>query len=877
MLLQDEWPASKKKASGFVHEWVRHQSEVHPERAAIVDKNGRPISYGRLMQRSSRLRGQLLGLGVGPDRPVAVLMSRSPQLFVAMLAVLGAGGVYAPIDPSLPRKRIAAMLENLHPAAIVADEDASGWDLPALVVGSGEDAAPLLNARFPRPFLRPRHLAYVLYTSGSTGPPKGVGMSHRGLTRLIRWQIAQGPPGLATLQFTSLGFDVTFQEVFSALCTGGALFLLPDEVRRDPERLLYQLKEKSIQRLFLPYVALQQLAKASQRLGLVPDSLRHVITAGERLIITKPIARFFQALPECRFDNHYGPTEAHLVTSYTLAGKPSAWPPLPPIGSPVDDVALYNLDPNLVPVKPGQTGELFVGGEGVGRGYLEAPAETARRFLPDPFSEGQGARMYRTGDLARVDTKGLFHFLGRSDAQVKINGFRVEPAEVEKALTDHPAVGEAAVLARPLAEDVSALVAFLVVHGERVSDVEVLGHLRSLLPSYMIPARLVQLEALPQTSSGKIDRLALQELELPPMDGDVSTGDSLAEAIRRIWERILGHDQLALDDDFFDVGGDSLLAAWAVTEIGQLVGSEIELSFLLHNSTVAELARALDTREFRREGLELRSEVVTIRPGPPKRPLLFVHPLGGELLAYRELAHAIRSPFRILGLRWHCGEQGDPACMGSIEEMAKVHFTQLRAVQPRGPYRLAGWSFGGVLAFELARQLTGCGERVDFLGLIDANPLRDPITGLRIAESPHLDLLTEALQKIETGTVGAGDGKNGLSRFFADPAWNGLLGNNIPQGLQAAHLKKNLRVARDSMGAAMKYRPLPFDGAVDLFQPTGSSQAVQDSLAVELHKIVLGPMRIHAVPGDHCSILRQPLAASTARALDEALSSIRSG
>lgn len=856
----------------FVHELVQQWANVHPERQALGEETGPGLSYGELVARSARLSRRLRALGVGAGQRVAVWMDRSVEMIVALLATLEAGGAYVPIDPAYPLPRVRAMLDNVGAVVLI-----SNLEVPTSLVeagpklvhpGTAADDTDLNDTDEPAP-ARPlalTDLAYVLYTSGSTGAPKGVAMSHRGLSRLIRWQLSDGPPGLTTLQFTPICFDVKFQEIFATLCTGGTLFIASDSLRRDPERLLATLNDRAIERLFLPYVALQQLAKAAQRMRLVPHALKHVITAGERLVITDAIAEFFRSIPGCRLDNHYGPTEAHLVTSFTLGPDPAAWPTLPPIGRPVGGVTVYNLDADLRPVGLGELGELYVAGDGLAEGYLGAPELTRERFLPDPKSGVLDARMYKTGDVVRSDPDGVLHFIGRADDQIKVRGYRVEPAEVARALTNHPRVKEAAVGLRTIAEDLDALVGYVVVDGAPVTAGELARHVRSLLPSYMVPSRFVFLDALPLTPTGKVDQRLLSQLALPSTEAEDQTGKSPIELVRAIWERVLGHDEIELDDDFFDVGGDSLLATWVVTELGQLVGQELELSILLQDSTIAGLARILKERApAARPGQT--SEIITLRPGPAQRPLYLVHPLGGEILVYRELARALKSKLRVLGLRWRPTERG-PA--RTLQQVAAIHLAQVRAIQPSGPYLLAGWSFGGVLAYELAQQLLAAGERVAFLGLIDANPVRDPILGSLTRETPHFELLTGLLADLEHRQA-LGEAAGDLSQFMSEPSLRGLLGDAIPEGVTAAHLQKNLLITRDNVWAAMNYRACPYAGPIDLFQAAASAPALQESLAAELKQLSQGPLRLHLVAGDHNSILRAPLVEALASAMDSAL------
>src|SRR5215813_8676807 len=556
---------TKESAFTFVQEAVRKQGTIHPHRPAVIDQAGNAVDYEELCARSQRLAQQLRQLGIKPDDRVAIWMDRSIDFIVSIVGVLEAGAAYVPIDTSFPEERVLLILENSGARVLITDLEACEKVRAKLTVitpsCSEVEATPETATR-----LDSDNLAYVIYTSGSTGVPKGVAMSHRGLSRLIHWQLDDGPKGLTTLQFTPVCFDVTLQEVFSTLCSGGALVLAAEDWRRNPKLLLSELTEKKIERLFLPYVALQQLAKAAERDGSRPETLHHVITAGEQLIVTEAIARFFSA-PECRLENQYGPTEAHLVTSFNLPADSAAWPKLPPIGAAVTDVNLYILDDKLDRVPAGAPGELYVGGGGLARCYVNAPELTAERFVPNPFSSESGARMYKTGDVVRVTEGGLLDFIGRVDQQIKVRGFRVEPAEVELAITTHPLVQQAAVRLQTVADDVNVLVGYVVTGGNQLTALDLSEYLEKSLPDYMVPSRFVFLESLPLTSTGKVDQQKLSEICLRPFADDSPPAESSRfEMLRAIWERVLGHEEFELEDDFFEIGGDSLLATWVVTE-----------------------------------------------------------------------------------------------------------------------------------------------------------------------------------------------------------------------------------------------------------------------------------------------------------------------
>lgn len=436
-----------------VHLLVDRIARQMPD-APAVSFDGIVIPYGVLNRRANALARHLQSLGVGPDVVAGICLDRSIELIVGILAVLKAGGAYAPLDPAYPKDRLDYMLRDSSARALLTSRRISSipHDSGATLVylddaetisaeGAAEDDVT------PESGAGMEHLAYVIYTSGSTGKPKGVAMPHRPLANLIAWQIAVSGVGAGqrTLQFTSPSFDVSFQEIFATLCAGGELVLVSDLTRRDPRALLHLLREREVARLFLPFVALQQLAVTGATDPDLP-ALREVITAGEQLRITPALAQWFTRHPQCSLHNHYGPAEAHVVTAHTLEGRPSDWPALPPIGAPLPNIDILLLDEEKKPVPLGTPGEIFIGGVCVARGYLNRPELSAERFVSHPLRAG-GGLVYRTGDLGRELADGTIEFLGRADDQVKIRGFRVEPGEIETVLLQHPHVRQAAVVA----------------------------------------------------------------------------------------------------------------------------------------------------------------------------------------------------------------------------------------------------------------------------------------------------------------------------------------------------------------------------------------------------------------------------------------------
>ncbi|HEV2735235.1 MAG TPA: amino acid adenylation domain-containing protein, partial [Longimicrobiaceae bacterium] len=502
------------------------------------------------------------------------------------------------LDPRYPAERLAFMLADAGARVLVTQESLAGA-LPrtrARTLRMDAEAADLASecGERPRGGASPESLAYVVYTSGSTGTPKGVAMPHRPLVNLLAWHLRHGSGPLRTLQFTTLGFDVSFQEVFSCWCAGGTLVLTDEETRQDPAALLRQVEREGVERLFLPFAALQQLAETAESLGLRPASLREVVTAGEQLRATDAVRGWFGALG-IPLHNHYGPSETHVVTAHVLAGGAAGWPLLAPIGRPVANARCYVLDAAGEPAPLGAPGELFLGGDAVARGYLGRPGMTAGRFLPDPFAAEPGARMYRSGDRARWTAAGVLEFLGRVDDQVKVRGFRIEPGEVEAALERHPEVREAVVVVREDEPGDRRLVGYVVPADGAVAASALRGWLGERLPEYMVPSAVVVLERFPLTPSGKVARRAL-----PAPDGADQAAEYVAprtpteETLAAVWAEVLRRERVGAHDDFFALGGHSLLATRVVSRLRAALGVELELRTLFEAPTLAGLAERVD-------------------------------------------------------------------------------------------------------------------------------------------------------------------------------------------------------------------------------------------------------------------------------------------
>jgi amino acid adenylation domain-containing protein len=581
-------------APALVHEAFEQQAAAHPERIAL-ELDGAQLSYRALNEQANRLARHLCRLGVEPDARVAICSERSLAMVVAVLATLKAGGACVPLDPTLPDERLAQMLRDSEPVVVLSQRGlVERLDATSVLLDEAEPAWANLSAANLHAVelgLRPEHLAYVIYTSGSTGVPKGVAMPHRGLVNLLAWQREQLPEPARTLQFAALGFDVAFQEIFSTLACGGTLVLLHEALRQDLPALAEWLAQESVERLFLPYIALHNLSELWSLRTEPLAMLRDMITAGEQLRITPAIRRMFERHPQARLHNHYGPTESHVVSAHTLSGPAEQWADLPPIGHPIGNSRIYVLDAQRNPVPVGVMGELYLGGVQVARGYLSEPELSTERFLADPFDGRDGARMYRSGDLGRHLADGSIEYLGRNDHQVKVRGYRVELGEIEARLSELPGVREAAVIAREDRPGDKRLVAYLVGHADAS---QLRAQLSQRLPSYMVPAAYVVLDALPLNANGKLDRKALPapEGEAYGQRAYTAPQGEVEQALAGIWSQLLGVQQIGRDDDFFELGGHSLLAIRLLEQLRRR-GWSADIRSLFEHPRLAALAATI--------------------------------------------------------------------------------------------------------------------------------------------------------------------------------------------------------------------------------------------------------------------------------------------
>ncbi|MFF7177374.1 amino acid adenylation domain-containing protein [Streptomyces sp. NPDC008121] len=646
-LVLETWNDTRREGElPLLPDWFRTQVAAVPD-APAVHFDDEVLSYAELNRRANRLAHTLIRRGIGPESIVALALPRSSAHIVALLAVVKAGAAHLPLDPDQPAARTRYMLADARPAvlltavgtrAAIPDDGAT----PVLVLDDPPTAARIGDCpdTDPSPAERPRPLtlaspAYVIYTSGSTGRPKAVQMTGLGVANMLRWHHDQlgGGPGTRTAQFTAISFDVSVQEVLSALLFGKTLVVPDEDTRRDPRRFAAWLTEHRVDEIFAPSTVLESLAEAATEAGLRVPSLGQIAQAGEALTLSRQLRAFHEHTPR-RLHNHYGPTEAQVLTAHSLPADPAAWPAVAPLGKPVDNVRVYLLDDALRPVPPGATGELYTHTAGLARGYLNRPGLTAQRFLADPYGR-PGDRMYRTGDLARWTPDGHLEFLGRADDQLKVRGFRIEPGEIEAALTEHPDVAQAAVLVRQDGPGGRRLVAYAVPVADRVPDPRDLRRfLQDRLPDYMVPAAVVPLPVLPLTPNGKLDRAALPAPDLTRGGTGRDPHTPQEQILCDLFGQVLGLPQVRVDDDFFDLGGHSLLATRLASRIRATFGAETGVRAVFEARTPAALARRLDDSGPARPALTGRDRPEVLPLSFAQRRLWFLHQLEGPSATY---------------------------------------------------------------------------------------------------------------------------------------------------------------------------------------------------------------------------------------------------
>ncbi len=672
-----------------------------PDAVAVV-AGPEQLTYGELNASANRLAHALIAQGVGPGSTVAVLLERSAGLVVALLAIVKAGAAYVPLDPRFPSARVDLIMRETG-AALLLTEDV----LTALHPAAGaDDSDPGIRCHGDQ-------LAYVMYTSGSTGEPKGIGTTHHDVAGLALDPNWQGEAHRRVLLHSPTAFDASTYELWAPLLGGGTVVVAPPG-QLDAAALAQLITGHGVTGLWLT-AGLFHLTAEQDPAAFA--GAREVWTGGD-VVSAAAVARVLAACPGLTVVNGYGPTETTTFAAHHRMREVPAAARTLPIGRPMAGMRLYVLDAGLRLVPPGVVGELYIAGAGVARGYLGRPGLTGQRFVADPYGPA-GERMYRTGDLVRRNAAGELEFVGRADAQLKLRGFRIEPGEIESALAARPGVARCAVLAREDQPGDRRLVAYLVpAPGSVLEPAELSDDLRQRLPEYMVPSAFVLLDALPLTANGKLDRAALPAPEYGTAGPGRTPRTPQEQLLCNLFAEVLGREQVRIDDDFFELGGHSLLAARLAARVRETLGTGLGLRTLFEAPTVAGLAERL--------GMDNPDEafdvVLPLRPKGRHTPLFCIHPGGGISWSYCGLMNHLGPDFPLYAIQARSLGRPEPRPT-SIEEMAADYADQIRKVQPNGPYMLLGWSAGGLIAHAIATELHRRGQRTSLLAILDAYPV----------------------------------------------------------------------------------------------------------------------------------------------------------
>ncbi|HKR13097.1 MAG TPA: amino acid adenylation domain-containing protein [Pyrinomonadaceae bacterium] len=837
----------------------QQQAERTPDATAVVFEE-QSLSYAELNARSNQLGHLLREANVSANVCVGLLIDRSVEMLVGLLGILKAGGAYVPLDPGQPKARVLFQLQETTAPVLVTQKKylAEVEEYAGKIVCLDRDQQMLKREKRSNPdwTIAPRDLAYVIFTSGTTGTPKGTLINHSSLTNYLCWFNENVGNEVRRLPVVcGLWFDMSLKQILAPLLRGDAVWLLPEHVISEPAALLQACARFPRVGLNLVpslwWIILDEIESSGDA-----DNVAYLIFGGEKLS-PDLVARSFHALPHVRIWNLYGPTEA---TSNASGGR--VFPEAPvTIGKPIANAQIFILDTKLQPVPIGVPGELHIGGMGLAQGYLNRTQLTAEKFIENPFAKQSGARLYKTGDRARFLADGSIEYLGRIDNQVKIRGHRVEPDEIEAVLNQHPQMNKSVVVAREDQQGEKRLVAYVVLSEEVETIISDLRRwVKQRLPGYAIPSWFVVLDELPLTPNGKLDRRSL-----PAPDGKefldnafVAPRNTLELLLTKTWENVLKVQPIGVKNNFFDLGGDSFLAVRLFTQIANVYGKKLPPATLFHAPTIEQMASLLGEEQWSPPW----SSLVPIQPGGSRAPLFCLHLAPGHVLFYRDLAQRLGLDQPVYGFQ-PLGMDGLQPHHTRIEEMACHYIREMRALQPDGPYYLAGSSSGGLIAFEMAQQLLAQDQKVGLVALFDtyapgfhrlsfkARSLR--YQAYRFMQRVHLHagnlLLLERRGKVkyarEKATLVTGRMiwtiKKAIDKRFS--------GNSEP-----AEDQKRIDAA---IKALREYAPKVYPGYVTLFRASKHPAGYNHDGDLGWEKFAAGVV-VHEIPGYHGSIVMEP-------------------
>ena len=828
-----------------LHGLFEAQAIAHPDNTALQFA-GKQWSYSQLQEMAEQVAAYIIGMGYGKGDYIGIATDRSAYMMAALLGVLKSGAAYIPLDPAFPAERLSFMIEDSGLKAILSIQelagDFAGNNVPVIALDSKWEEIAKAQAQLPA--VSASDEAYIIYTSGSTGKPKGVQVGHRSVVNFM--QTMGQKPGITAsdklLSVTTLSFDISVLELFLPLSHGACVILVDRDTAKDSQALAKAIA-----------------AEGTTIMQATPSTWRMLIQGGWEGQQNLKVLTGGEALPQDLADslcdlaasvwNMYGPTETTIwsATWQVIKGQPVS------IGRPIANTSLYVLDAMNNPVPVGVPGELHIGGSGLALGYLNRPELTAERFVENPF--GESPKMYKTGDLVKFTPSGEISYLGRLDNQVKIRGFRIELGEIENVLASHSNVRQAAVKAVEFAAGDKRLVAYYVAEGEAVKEQELRNHLGSKLPEYMVPGYIVAMEAFPTTPNGKVDYKALPRPELNRDAADiVAARDTLELALVNIWEEALGVKPIGVTDNFFNLGGHSLLAVNIMNAIEQEFGKELPVNVLFQNPTIEQLGEVV-----RKDQGVSNTPLVPIKQQGDQLPLFLPHPIGGNVFCYVTMSRYLSTDQPIYGLQ-SPSIYDDSVPHVSVEDMAADYIEEIRKVQPSGPYHLAGWCFGGVISYEIARQLKAAGEEVAMLAMFDTRaPLVDDQEDFDDADllswfARDLAVPYGKSLKIEPETLRAQEPEN----MFGYVLERGKEIKVLPEDADYDQLYRYFQVYIANAIALNGYDSLGYDGRINLVLAKDEPEIPALGKNLGWDRMEVKDLQILEADGDHSTIMYDP-------------------
>ncbi|MGM0887833.1 MAG: non-ribosomal peptide synthase/polyketide synthase [Bacillota bacterium] len=840
--LLEEWNdnAAAYPRESVIHKMFEDQVNRTPDTVAVVDENHQ-LTYRELNEKANQLAHYLQKCGIGTESMVGLCFQRSVEMIVGLIGILKAGSAYVPLDPSYPESHRRYILEDTGIQVLVTNEALKGWipeEVEVVCLDRDQAMISLESTLSPICKVTGENLAYVIYTSGSTGNPKGVLVQHHSVLNLsygLQKEVFSNviPVNMRVGLNASIAFDSSVKQL-QMLLYGSSLYIISNEVRSDPQQFVSYIRENKLEMFDITPSLLQLLI--DEGLLETNDSVHvpsKVLVGGEAIMPS-----LWEQLVEedhIHFYNVYGPTECTVDATCYRIKKDSK---RVTIGRPLPNVQAYVLDGNRLPVPVGVTGELYIGGAGLARGYLNRPELTSERFIPHPFNEGE--RLYRTGDLVRYLADGHLDYLGRIDNQVKIRGFRIELGEIEANLESHPSVKEAVVLIREDQTGDQRLVAYVVGEG---SMLEWREHLKRQVPNYMVPSNFIEVDAIPLTTNGKVDRKALNSLTIQresTFSTPIIPRDEIEYQLITIWQDLLQIEDVHINDDFFNRGGHSLLVIKLISKVREKFGKEIKVSALIKNPTVEGIACLI--RE--NHGMAKSLSVLVPLQESEKRPFFCVHPFMGNVFCYIQLARLLKDHCSFYGLQNPLVEKEGMNGL-TLSEVVQLYIEEMKRVQPEGPYRLGGWSLGGAIAYEIATMLRNQGEEVEVLVLMDTKvpseqdyKTEDEMLSYIMKHFIHLELVEQEEELVHQQDM------------LVDQL---IVEGVLPPDADLTSLKQITNAHRKCLNLMAEHVLTPYFGEVIYFS---AEEGIE--LFTEWKPLLQGNVNKYSVPGSHEEIVFSP-------------------